>query len=1005
MRDMKHTAPISIRQTVALALVVLLGALPAAAGVQVRGTQGLTMTGVDGISYENTSGLTMTGVDGLLGLSANGIRTDGLTMTGVDGLTMTGVDGASYTGPNAYTATRVNNATMMRSDGLTMTGVDGLTMTGVDGLTMTGVDGSTYHVVSIVVRKPSGLTMTGVDGLTMTGVDGLQRTSDNGLTMTGVDGLTMTGVDSVRLDSAYQVVATGADGAIFSVDPSGLTMTGVDGLTMTGVDGLTMTGVDGLTMTGVDGLTMTGVDGLTMTGVDSRSGLQSLDPELALILDALTDDSFVNAVVVYHNAVTDADISALESAGVRGGTRYLSLPMVALTATKAQLEQISRLSTVRSIYGNRTLQWNVDASREQTGLARMRQDADILRFKSNVPLEGNGIGVAVLDTGLDATHADLAARVVKNVKLADLQGAHVVGFAPPNNVENLSSTDQASGHGTFVGGVIAGTGARSGGKYKGFAPKARLVGLSAGDASLFNVLAGYDYLLTRSDLDVRVVNCSFSANTVYDANDPVNVATRMLAERGVNVVFSAGNTGPGLNSLNPYAAAPWVISVGAVDHRNRLASFSSRGEFGSQTARPTLVAPGVNIVSLRASGTALNGMQGAATGSDLKQLTAEEMSHYVTASGTSFSAPQVAAAIALMLEANPALTPNQVRAILQRTATPLPSYYRHEAGAGLLNVHAAVLEAAFPERRIGMFRGAIDFGQVRFIKDPLRVFTGTVTPGEAREIGVSVPADAVYASAQIAWGPLATTNDLGLAMHDPSGARRAESNYLNLPGLTGRRERALLHSPAQGAWNVRVWHTAGAGLTAQDFTGVFETARVEYAELKDLKSLDAETLADVRLALRNFTMWPYGKHFHPKWNVTRVDLAAAMVASGRVPQYVPATPSFQDVNDTTTMNFVESAQSLFPDAVRGGKFDPFKRASRLVAAVVLVRAAGLQAEAVSANSLPTGFSDESKIPAEWRGYAATAVRHGLLSSGGAFNPDGTYTRAEMARSLAALSGK
>ncbi|HEX6624802.1 MAG TPA: S8 family serine peptidase [Pyrinomonadaceae bacterium] len=193
-------------------------------------------------------------------------------------------------------------------------------------------------------------------------------------------------------------------------------------------------------------------------------------------------------------------------------------------------------------------------------------------------MTGRGVTVAVLDTGLDATHADIAGRVVRNVKLADLLGLPLLGFGYPLNVEGLPNTDLASGHGTFVGGVVAGSGARSGGKYAGVAPGARLVGLSAGDAGLLFVLAGFDYLLDRGpSLGVRVVNCSFSAGTVYDANDPVNVATRMLTDAGVNVVFSAGNEGPGAGTLNPYAAAPWVVSVGATDARGRLAAFSSRG--------------------------------------------------------------------------------------------------------------------------------------------------------------------------------------------------------------------------------------------------------------------------------------------------------------------------------------------------------------------------------------------------------------------------------------------
>ena len=90
----------------------------------------------------------------------------------------------------------------------------------------------------------------------------------------------------------------------------------------------------------------------------------------------------------------------------------------------------------------------------------------------------------------------------------------------------------------------------------------------------YSYFPGFDYLLANaSSFNVRVVNCSFSANTVFDLNDPVNIATKMLTDAGVSVVFSSGNTGPGADSLNPYSVAPWVISVGATDNLGKLAKF------------------------------------------------------------------------------------------------------------------------------------------------------------------------------------------------------------------------------------------------------------------------------------------------------------------------------------------------------------------------------------------------------------------------------------------------
>ncbi|MET0621488.1 MAG: S8 family serine peptidase [Pyrinomonadaceae bacterium] len=987
----RATIPHSLRRAAALALAfVLLCPLPSSAGVVIRGTQGITFTGADGIYYDNVSGVTFTGADALT-YQVNGIQrttTSGVTFTGADGNRVATVDGVAYTGSNSYAATR--------ADGITFTGADGITFTGADGVTFTGADGKTWKANSVVVRQPNGVTFTGADGITFTGADGVTFTGADGVTFTGADGATMAGLRSAYVNGASQVFGTRLDGTAFYASTNGVTFTGADGVTVTGGNGVSVTGADGFRLLGHDGITFTGADANT-----SGTGLMGFDPALAAKLDLLTDDSNVNAAVVFHRAVTDSDIAALKSLGVRGGTRFRALPVVVVTATKEQIAAVSALPAVRYITDDRTLQWNADNSREQAGLLRVRQDADLRRVGGAGSFQGNGVAVAVLDTGLDATHPDISTRVLRNVKLADLQGANLLEFVAPVNVEKLPDTDQLSGHGTFVGGIIAGTGASSGGKYAGYAPKSKLVGLSAGDASLFNVLAGFDYLLSHPELNVRVVNCSFSANTTYDENDPVNVATRMLYERGVNVVFSAGNAGPGLHTLNPYAAAPWVVSVGALDQRGRIATYSARGDFGSRTFRPTLAAPGTGVVSLRASGTNLTGTT--ALPADVKGLALTELPYYTTGSGTSFSAPAVAGTIALMLEADPTLSPARVRDILQRTATPLPPYYQHEVGAGALNAHAAVLQAAFPSRRIGLFRAVMNRGQVTFVKDPEQIFSGTVNPGGAVEVTLNVPAEAVFASTNVAWGPIITTNDLGLATLDPRGKVVGESNYLNMPGLTGKRERTLVGSPERGAWRARVTHTLSVVATPQEFAGVFETAHAVYAPMADLTGLDAFTRDNIRRAVASLAMCPDADGlFRPGAAVSRAELAEAMIVGARVPQYVPDTPSFTDVNDTTTMNFAEGAQPLFPDAVRGGQFRPDERVTRLAATVVLVRAAGLKAEAESKAGAFLGYTDAASIPYEWRGYVQVAVSKGLISSAMQFNPSGTFTRAELARGVATI---
>jgi serine protease AprX len=763
-------------------------------------------------------------------------------------------------------------------------------------------------------------------------------------------------------------------------------------------------------VTGADGITVTGADGITVTGADATgnlppvlgSGLQSLDPELAVQLNRLTDDSNVNAVVVYHQLPTDEDINALRNLGLLSGTRYRALPMITLTATRSQLVAISHFRNVRSIYGNRTLQWNSDSNMALNNAAPVSRDADLTRKNSGLPLSGKGVTVAVLDTGVDATQGDLAGRVVQNVKLADVQSLGV-GFLPPVNLENLPDTDLAYGHGTFVAGIIAGSGLRSGGKYAGVAPGAQLVGLSAGDVNLSFVLAGFDYLLSHPELNTRVVNCSFSANTVFDLNDPVNIATRMLTDNGINVVFSAGNSGSGPHTLNPYAVAPWVISVGATDARGRLAGFSSRGDFGSSLFQPTLVAPGVSLASLRATGVNITGATGLG-GDDTRRLSLAELLFYTTGTGTSFSAPQVAGAIALMLEANPSLTPAQVRDILRRSATPMPGYYTSEVGAGMLNIYGAVMEAAFPQDRMGTWRAVLNQGQVSFVNDPVQQFSGSVMPGGVVDSSINVPANAVAAAVQVGWGSLLSATELGLTVYDPAGKAAGQANAPLVPGITGGREGVSVKLPAAGAWKARVTGALGA---PQTFKGVVQITRVQYGPLKDLDESTVASRDELLQVIRNFIISPRGSRFRPSFSVSRADFAETAVRAGLAPQYLPPQSHYNDLRDATTRLFVESVQfspsgPLF-DVTAGSAFRPDDQLDRLTAAIALVRAAGLKAEAESKSGITLPYTDTLTVPSAYRGYVITAIAHGLLSTGATlFRPDIAITRGELAHAMVVI---
>src|SRR5882724_606731 len=810
---------------IALALVVLVSSVPALAGLTIDGANGITVSGADGIFYQNTNGITVSGADGLLAFNPNGITVsgaDGITASGADGITVSGADGITVSGADAASIARA----------------DGITVSGADGITVNGADGTIYKTDSVTIRNPTGITVSGADNIIATGTNGITASGVDTRNINHADGITVSGADNtLNVNGADGIIATSADGIVFSITPSAITITGVNGITVSGADGITVSGADSFIPTGVNALIS------SLTARVGTNGLQSVDPELAVLLNRATDDSNIDAVIVYHHLPNDSDISDLQNIGVLGGTRYHALPMIALTTTKSRIAAISHLSSVRSIYSNRTFQWNLDAAaRSVTTVDRVKRNTDLTSANRGLPVSGRGVTVAVLDTGVDGTHADLAGRVVQNLKLADTQSLGV-GFNYPVLSTTLPNTDQAYGHGTFVAGVIAGTGQQSGGKYAGVAPGANILGLSAGDASLLFILSGLDYLLASgSTFNVRVVNCSFSANTVFDVNDPVNIATRMLTDNGVNVVFSAGNTGPGADSLNPYSVAPWVISTGATDNGGKLAEFSSRGDLGSPLFHPTIVAPGVNTVSLRPSTVAaVTTIDGLAANDAALILGPSDLPYYTTGNGTSFSAPQVAGTIALMLEANPNLTPAQVRDILQRTAMPLPPYYMYEVGAGMLNAQAAVLEAAFAQRHFGAWRGTAYQGQVAFTSST-QTFNGSAMPGSSSDTSLNVPANTVLGSIQVAWGDLLNANNLTMTVLDPRGTSQAVGDSLNAPDLTGRRQRAIIKNPGSGAWKARVETATGSGASSntvlsnnpvwsQSYTGIFRGVSAGYPSL------------------------------------------------------------------------------------------------------------------------------------------------------------------------------
>jgi serine protease AprX len=362
----------------------------------------------------------------------------------------------------------------------------------------------------------------------------------------------------------------------------------------------------------------------------------------------------------------------------------IDLPNAALSAL-AGVSAVSHLSLDRAING----------SMERTGAT-----VGATAVRSRLGLDGAGVGVAIIDSGITAWHDDLGSAGGQRVD-------RFVDFTA-----GRSDPYDDFGHGTHVAGIVAGNGADSGGARTGIAPAAHLTILKVldgnGHGRISDVIAALGYLVTNKDvLGIRVVNLSV-ATGVYESclTDPLTLAARRAVEAGIVVVAAAGNNGRSRQGDVQYGGitapgnAPWVLTVGASSHMgtadrgdDTIAAFSSRGPSAvDYAAKPDLVSPGVGVESLSDPGSALYAAHPAAL---LDGTVATGYEPYMSLSGTSMSAPVVTGTVALMLQANPALTPNAVKAILQFTAQTYAGYDPLTQGAGFLNADGAVSLAAW----------------------------------------------------------------------------------------------------------------------------------------------------------------------------------------------------------------------------------------------------------------------------------------------------------------------
>jgi serine protease AprX len=430
--------------------------------------------------------------------------------------------------------------------------------------------------------------------------------------------------------------------------------------------------------------------------IPDAPGPATLSPGVEALVQGASPSALLDLVVTLDRPADDRMAAALAGLGVWSHT-FQNLPSAAIRLPVARLADLRNLRGVLALYDNHPLKFFLKESATLNNTTKAWNELGVT---------GKGVTVAIIDTGVDGTHPDLAPAMKANVKL--------VGFGqdptPTIPLGDLPNSDTSSGHGTHVAGDVAGRGTASGGQQKGMAYGASLVGIGTGDAlSIFTALQGFDWLIQNRDkYDIRVVNNSYGTGFApFDPMEPVNLATKRATDVGVVVVFANGNDGDEM-SMNPYATAPWVVPVAAGSKTGKVTDFSSGGieadTVGLNFAKnevvgearkplsmglyhPAITTTGEDVVSTR-SNTTITPLT--SVSEDRKRLPPEQLPYYHTLSGTSMASPETAGIVALLLEANPGLTPAQARMVLQITGRTIPGVPFFKQGYGYADASGAV---------------------------------------------------------------------------------------------------------------------------------------------------------------------------------------------------------------------------------------------------------------------------------------------------------------------------
>ncbi|HEX7316626.1 MAG TPA: S8 family serine peptidase [Pyrinomonadaceae bacterium] len=778
---------------------------------------------------------------------------------------------------------------------------------------------------------------------------------------------------------------------------------------------------------------------LTVANVSAAT----LGPSLQAKLSGLASDAKVGTVIISFNTskgLLPAHLDALRGLGIVKGITLNRLGMVATVATAGQVRALASNPAVRSVWFNDRLNYFDKETRTLTGVERLRTDRGFTTQNGGMPVSGRGdFSIVINDSGIDATHPDLqlGKNVIQNVFIATGTDT-LAGFTTLQALENQPNTDLNVGHGTHCAGIVAGTGQQSGGLYAGVAPGAKLIGTGSG-AVLFilNGLGGFEWSLANQSIyGVRVISNSWGGSGAFDPNDPINIASKVAHDNNIIVLFAAGNSGPGRDTHNPHAKAPWVISVAAGTKEGGLASFSSRGipkeerladsDPNNDYDAPTITAPGTGrefesnagkfsaaYVSTRSkSNIFANGL------TDDTELAVNYLPYYTQISGTSMATPHVAGVVALMLDADPTLTPDEVKNIIVQTASRMPGRDEWEVGAGYVNAFGAVDKVFNRSKNYGTnfshtFNAKYTVGgpapeQVHIDYSPAGLPGAGSQNSHTFNVEAGMSVLDVFATFDTALED-GEGNTIGLLVTDPNGTKY--SSGIALPVLDSPSREVVVKNPVAGQWLVEVRGVRGLAAAPEVSLPTSGAAAPGPVEIKitqqqftlepigDIQGHAAQAQIETVLKNRQMDTFPDGG-FRPDATVTREDFARLLYLNTPLRQFPSSAPKYADVSaefapiaEAVTANGSTLRDYSFAPAgmvaAYGSTFNPSANVTRLETAVALVRALGLDAEAkakagtlvtASYNGQAIALADNAEIPSAMRGYVQIALDKGLLQA-------------------------